>query len=236
MVTVLPQVSRLGEIALDILFPRYCVGCGKEGSFICDSCLRFQPLIMPPVCPLCGRPQASGILCPDCIRWRAAIDGIRSPFRFEGVIQQAVYQLKYRNLRSIAPMLAKFLFNFIETNSVPGEILVPVPLHKSRIRERGYNQSTLLAKELAKLSGLPLVQNSLVKHEKSMPQARSANVEERKKNVSGVFSISDGRLTGRSVILIDDVSTSGATLDACAGVLKKAGAASVWGLTLAREI
>ena len=112
MVTVLPQVSRLGEIALDILFPRYCVGCRKEGSFICDSCLRSQPLIAPPVCPLCGRPQASGILCSDCIRWKADIDGIRSPFRFEGVIQQAVYQLKYRNLRSIAPMLAGFLDHF----------------------------------------------------------------------------------------------------------------------------
>jgi len=236
MVTVLPQVSRLGEIALDILFPRYCVGCRKEGSFICDSCLLSQPLIVPPVCPLCGRPQASGILCSDCIRWKAEIDGIRSPFRFEGVIQQAVYQLKYRNLRAIAPMLAGLLYDFMKITPVRGDALVPVPLHKSRIRERGYNQSALLAKELAKLSGLPVIQNSLVKHEKSMPQARSANVEERKKNVSGVFSIRDERLTGRSVILIDDVSTSGATLDACAGVLKEAGVLSVWGLTLAREI
>jgi len=233
---VLPQVSRLGEIALDILFPRYCVGCGKEGSFICDPCLRSQPLIMPPVCPLCGRPQASGILCSDCIRWEADVDGIRSPFRFEGVIQQAVYQLKYRNLRSITPMLAGFLYDFMKINSIKGNVLVPVPLHKSRIRERGYNQSFLLVKELAKLSGLPVIRNSLVKHVRSLPQARSASVEDRKQNVSGVFSIRDQRLKGKTVILVDDVSTSGATLDACAGVLKEAGAVSVWGLTLAREI
>jgi competence protein ComFC len=233
---MLPQVSRLGEIALDILFPRYCVGCRREGSFICDSCLLYQPLVMPPVCPLCGRPQASGILCSDCIRWKAEIDGIRSPYRFEGVIQQAVYQLKYKNLRSIAPMLAGLLYDFMKLTPVRGDALVPVPLHKSRMRERGYNQSTLLAKELAKLSGLPIIQNSLVKREKSMPQAKSSNVEERKKNVSGVFSIRDGRLTGKAVILIDDVSTSGATLDACARALKEAGALSVWGLTLAREI
>lgn len=236
MVTVLPKVSRLGEIALDILFPRYCVGCGKEGAFICAPCLLSQPLLMPPVCPLCGRPQASGILCPDCIRWRAEIDGIRSPFRFEGVIQQAVYQLKYRNLRAITPMLAGFLYDFMKATPLQGDTLVPVPLHKSRIRERGYNQSALLATELEKLSGLPVILNSLVKHEKSIPQARSANVEERKKNVSGVFSVGDERLAGKSVILIDDVATSGATLDACAGVLKEAGALSVWGLTLAREI
>ena len=233
---MLPQVSRLGEIALDILFPRYCVGCRREGSFICDSCLLYQPLVMPPVCPLCGRPQASGILCSDCIRWKAEIDGIRSPYRFEGVIQQAVYQLKYKNLRSIAPMLAGLLYDLMKLTPVRGDALVPVPLHKSRMRERGYNQSTLLAKELAKLSGLPIIQNSLVKREKSMPQAKSSNVEERKKNVSGVFSIRDGRLTGKAVILIDDVSTSGATLDACARALKEAGALSVWGLTLAREI
>ena len=233
---MLPQVSRLGEIALDILFPRYCVGCKKEGSFICDSCLRAQPLIAPPVCPLCGRPQASSMLCSDCIRWKADIDGIRSPFRFEGVIQQAVYQLKYRNLRSIAPMLAGFLYDFMEKNPIQGEVLVPVPLHKSRIRERGYNQSTLLAKGLAKLCGLPVIHNSLVKHEKSLPQARTTSVEERKKNVSDVFSVRDEYLKGKAIILVDDVSTSGATLDACAGVLKEAGAVSVWGLTLAREI
>ena len=133
-------------------------------------------------------------------------------------------------------MLAGFLDHFIETSPIQGDVLVPVPLHKSRIRERGYNQSTLLAKELAKLSGLPVLHNSLVKHEKSAPQARSASVEERKKNVSGVFSVRDETIKGKAVILVDDVSTSGATLDACAGVLKEAGAISVWGLILAREI
>ncbi len=233
---MLPHVLKLGEKALDFLFPQYCVGCGKEGSFICGSCLQSQPLITPPICPLCGRPQTSGILCSGCVSWKAEIDGIRSPFRFESVIQQAVYQLKYRNLRSIATMLAGFLNDFMKTNPIDGNVLVPVPLHKSRVRERGYNQSYLLAKELAKLSGLPVIRNSLVKHTKSLPQARSANVEERKKNVSGVFSVHDRRLKGKEVILVDDVSTSGATLDACAAVLKETGAVSVWGLTLAREI
>jgi ComF family protein len=133
-------------------------------------------------------------------------------------------------------MLGGFLYDFMEKNPIQGDVLVPVPLHKSRIRERGYNQSTLLAKGLAKLCGLPVIHNSLVKHEKSLPQARTTSVEERMKNVSGVFSVRDEQLKGKVVILIDDVSTSGATLDACAGVLKEAGAASVWGLTLAREI
>ncbi|MFC2048467.1 double zinc ribbon domain-containing protein [Chloroflexota bacterium] len=106
MVSVLPQVARLGGIALNLLFPKWCVGCGKVGSFICHSCLISLPRVMPPLCPKCGSPQASDILCPSCVSWQAEIDGIRSPFRFDGVIRQAIYQLKYRNLRALAVPLA----------------------------------------------------------------------------------------------------------------------------------
>ena len=133
-------------------------------------------------------------------------------------------------------MLAGLLDDYMKAYPIPGDVLVPVPLHKSRIKERGYNQSNLLVKKLSNLTRLPTIQNSLVKHSKSFPQARSANVDERKKNVSGVFSVRDEQLKGKAVILVDDVSTSGATMDACAGVLKEAGALSVWGLTVAREI
>lgn len=190
---------------------------------------------MPPLCPLCGLPQASGNLCPGCTGWQTAIDGIRSPFRFEGIIRQAVYQLKYRNLRALAPLLAGFLFNYIAANRMPGDALVPVPLHKTRVRERGYNQSALLSGGLAKLSGLPVVDNSLVRCRHTPPQARTSSVNERRINVAGVFTCCDDRLAGKKVILIDDVSTSGATLGSCAQALKESGAESVWGLTLARE-
>jgi len=233
---VLPQVSKLGEKALNLLFPQWCIGCGKEGAYICTSCRRTLSAIMPPLCPLCGRPQPSSVLCPGCIAWQAQIDGIRSPFRFEGVIQQAVYQLKYRNLRALAAPLAGILSGYLAANPLPGDVLVPVPLHRKRIRERGYNQSGLLAKKLGKLIDMPVMDNCLVRYENTPPQARTDTVEERKTNVSGAFSCLDERLKGRQVILIDDVSTSGATLDACAAVLKESGAESVWGLVLAREI
>lgn len=236
MTRVLPQVVRLGEMALDLVFPQRCTGCGKTGSYICASCYRTLSFIMPPVCPLCGRPRSGGLLCPDCIRWQANINGIRSPFRFEGVIQQAIYSLKYRNLRAIAPLLASMLHGYLTRNPLPGDVLVPVPLHKARLRERGYNQSALVAKELGKLTGLPVDDNCLVKFRKSSPQAKTASVEERKANVAHAFACRSNRLLDKKVILVDDVSTSGATLDSCAGVLKEAGAKSVWGLTLAREI
>jgi ComF family protein len=232
---VLPRLSRIKGMALDLLFPRWCVGCGREGDFICPSCLKSLPRIMPPLCPRCGLPQSNADLCPGCRGGQAEIDGIRAPFRFDGVVRRAVHQLKYQNLRALAGLLAQLLSEYLLTNPLPGEVLVPVPLHPQRLRERGYNQSRLLAGELGKLAGLPVVDDCLVRERHSLPQARTASVAERRGNVAGAFACRY-RLEGGPVILIDDVATTGATLDACARALKEAGAASVWGLVLAREI
>ncbi len=233
---MLPQMPKLWRMALNLLFPKWCIGCGKEGDFICYSCLSLLPRVLPPLCPRCGRPQPSGIICPSCVSWQAEIDGIRSPFRFDGVMRQAIYQLKYRNLRALAPRLAQQLYDYLITNPVPGEVLVAVPLHRKRLRERGYNQSSLLARELGKLTSLPVVDDCLIRQRHAPPQARTSSVDDRKSNVAGAFTCYDHRLQDKQVLLVDDVATSGATLNACAVALKTAGAASVWGLALAREI
>jgi len=191
---------------------------------------------MPPLCPRCGKPQSSGILCSSCVSWQAEIDGIRSPFRFDGVMRQAIHQLKYRNLRTLAAPLARLLNDYLITSPVPGEVLVPVPLHRKRLRERGYNQSSLLARELGKLTSLPVVDDCLIRQRHAPPQTKTSTVDERQSNVADAFACGDQRLRDKQVLLIDDVSTSGATLDACAVALKAAGATSVWGLVLAREI
>jgi len=132
--------------------------------------------------------------------------------------------------------LAKLLQDYLVTNPMPGEVLVPVPLHQKRVRERGYNQSSLLVKELGKLTSLPVVDDCLVRQRHAPPQAKTSTVDERRSNVANAFTCRDCRLQGKQVLLIDDVSTSGATLDACAAALKATGATSVWGLVLAREI
>ena len=221
---------------MDSFFPRRCVGCGKVGDFLCPECVAKLPRLMPPFCPRCGRPQASGIVCPGCWQRPTEIDGIRSPFRFDEVIRKAIHELKYRNLRAISPRLAALLADYLKAKPLPGEALVSVPLHPRRLRERGYNQSSLIAAELGNRIDLPVIEDCLIRVKQAQPQVKAVDVEERRMNVADAFVCRDERVSGKQIILIDDVCTSGATLESCAAALKNSRAKSVWGLTLAREI
>ncbi|MGI2336175.1 MAG: ComF family protein [Dehalogenimonas sp.] len=152
------------------------------------------------------------------------------------MIKKAVHQFKYNNLRDLAGPLGAFLAEYLKNNDIQGEALVPVPLHKSRLRERGYNQSELLALMIHRLTDTPVFLDTLKKTRPTPSQAESPSVDVRRRSVVGAFQCYNNKLTGRSVILIDDVATSGATLNACAQVLVAAGARRVVALTLAREI
>jgi ComF family protein len=161
---------------------------------------------------------------------------VRSPFRFEGAIRKAVHELKYQNLAAIAAPLAGFMARYLEKEPIEADVLVPVPLHPRRFHDRAFNQSALLAGELGKRLGLPVDEACLIRARFNLPQARTKSLEERRANVAGVFACRGDSARGKRVLLIDDVSTSGATLNACAVALKSGGAKSVSGLTLAREI
>ena len=164
------------------------------------------------------------------------IDGIRSPFRFDGAMREAILSFKYRNVKALASLLAQLMTEYLVANPLPAEVLVPVPLHRRRLRQRGYNQASLLAVELGRLSSMPVVDGSLVRLRDTPAQTRTRSAEERQSNVAQAFFCRNQELAGKGVLLIDDVCTSGATLDACATALKAAGATSVWGLTVAREV
>ncbi len=233
---MLPPATGFTKAALDLLFPPYCIGCGREGSYICDRCRAELSFISPPVCAVCGRPLGPDNRCPGCISQPSSLDGIRAPFTFNGLVRRAIHALKYNNLRAAAPALASFLFDYLKDNPLPGDVLLPVPIHAKRLRERGYNQTVLMAKELGRLTDLPAVANCLVRRSYHQPQARAASAADRLASVADAFACANDRLKGKKVILIDDVSTSGATLNACAGALKSAGAESVWGLVLALEL
>ena len=230
------QLNQLKGRVADFLFPPHCLGCGREGDFLCIPCRRALPRLLPPLCPKCSRPLVQEDRCPICQRWRLEINGIRSPFLFQGVVRQAIHQLKYNNFKALASPLAQLLAEYVETRPLPVEVIVPIPLHSRRLRERGYNQSALLAQELGRLISLPVVEDSLFRLRDTPAQARAPNAEIRRSNVVGVFACCDEELKGKQVLLIDDVCTTGATLDSCAIALNRAGASSVWGLALAREV
>ena len=232
---MLPQILNLKRVALDLFFPAWCIGCGREGQYICHACREKLPLISPPICNKCGRPLTDENTCPGCIEEPVAIDGIRAPFLFQGVIRKAIHELKYRNLKAITLVLAGLLHDYLRENPISGDVLAPVPIHPKRLRERGYNQSSLILRELSRKNGLPVIEDCLVRTINTPPQVRAASARERRENIAGAFTCSNDKLKGKQVILVDDVSTSGATLNTCAEVLKEAGAASVWGLTMALE-
>lgn len=223
-------------MALDCLFPRLCVGCGRIGSYVCDRCERRRSFLSGPLCPRCGQPQASGLLCPSCVRRRSDISAIRSVFRFEGVIRRAVIELKYHNLRAIAPTLSAWMADRLIDEDFTPDLIVPVPLHPSRLRLRGYNQAALLARELGRLEGVEAAEDLLTRVRAGDSQVQTHDAEARRQNVAGAFTCTDTTVSGKRILVVDDVCTTGATLEACASALRDAGAAEVWGLTVAREV
>ena len=195
---------------------------------------------------LCARPPATqeAILRPVCLprpvvpcRWcrerQPAFEDIRAPFLFQGAIKTAVYEFKYRGVKAAAPQLAQLLANYLKSHPLAGHMIIPVPLDRRRLKGRGYNQSAVLAKELAKVTGIEVESRLLKRTKDALSQVHTASKNQRRDNVAGSFSCSHN-LSGKSVILIDDIATTGSTLSACASALKDSGAASVWGLVLAR--
>ena len=223
--------------SIDLLFPKRCVGCDVEGAFLCSECSDDLPLLEPPYCFICSQPgDLTMRLCRRCWERPLQIDGIRSPCRFEGAIRNAVHSLKYRNLRAMAPVLASLLADFVVSQSIEADLLIPAPLHPKRERSRGYNQSLLLARETGMLLNMEISNDALRRVQNNPSQASVSNEDERWANVANAFQASPDLVGGKRVIILDDVCTTGATLEACSLALKAAGALSVHGLTLAREV
>ncbi len=202
---------------LDVLFPVRCVGCGRSGAYICVACLAKAR--RPPPSP----PPESGPLADVLV-----------PFAYAGVVRTAVQHLKYRGLRSLVPEMARPMAWELAVTVPPPFTLVPVPLHPARRRERGFNQAELLARELARLLDAPLSTGALRRTKDTSSQVSTSTRAERLRNVRDAFAATDG-MDGATVVLVDDVTTTGATLLAAAQALLSAGAARVYGLTFAHE-
>ena len=227
-------LEAVGRFVLDLLFPLRCLGCGEEGEIICEMCRRRLLRISPPFCPKCGKPLLREGICGECYRERA-FDGMRSALFFAGLIREAVHQFKYQGIKALADPLGDMLTECFLRYAIPADVVVPVPLHPKKLRERGYNQAGLLGRRMARNLGLPFDDRTLIKARETPPQVGLSR-EERLRNVKGAFACRDGALAGRRVVLVDDVITTGATAESCAEALRRGGASSVWIFSLAREI
>ncbi len=229
--------QKISEPLLDLLSPPVCLNCKAAGSWFCQNCVAEVDLIQFPVCERCGTPWSDRLQ--SCIQCEnnplQHLDGIRSAAYFENnPIRSAIHYLKYKNHKAVAPILGEILAEACRRFDLMTDVLIPVPLHVSRYRERGYNQSELVAEQLAKILELPVNTDTLHRIRKTKSQMQ-LGAGERHRNVMNAFSCSNGELSGRSVLIIDDVCTTGSTLDACADALKQSGVAVVWGVTLARS-
>ncbi len=231
-------LTDLAESISDLLYPPQCVSCQADSTWFCANCKAALSYITPPVCNKCGYPIAKqASFCHQCqTNPLNYLNAVRSAAFFDyGALKTAIHQFKYQGItilyRDFAPMLADCYSN----HQLNSDVIVPVPLHKSRYKERGYNQAALLAQGLSKLIGLPVNHKALVRHRITKTQM-TLKAAERKINVSNAFVCQSTALKGKKILLIDDVCTTGATLDACAQALKQANASAVYGLTLARAV
>jgi ComF family protein len=220
---------------LDLLFPPNCISCKAANSWLCQTCLSRILFITSPVCQRCGTPIGIEAACRQCKNNPLqALDGIRAASFFENnPIRPAIHFLKYRNHKAVASILATILAEAYRRYELAADVIVPVPLHPSRLRERGYNQSELLARALGAILVLP-VDTSTLQRTRQTKSQMTLDAYERHQNVAEAFACSNATLSGQRVLLIDDVCTTGSTLEVCAHALKQSGVASVWGLTLAK--
>lgn len=237
----------VGEAIKNILFPKVCLGCGKIGSYFCPNCSKQFPNLRryDTICPVCTKLAVGGATHPRC-QTKYSPDGLSVIFHYDGAIRKAIKMIKYRRMNDLIGELSEIVttvllennnryvvFNkFVELSKLT---IVAVPLFNTRKKERWFNQSEEIGKTLAKKWNLEFQPDVLLKIKQTKPQAGLTR-DERLKNVKNAFSLAPNsqQLTPNSLILVDDVWTTGATMRECVNVLKRGGAKRVWCLTVAR--
>ncbi|MDO8530028.1 MAG: ComF family protein [bacterium] len=238
-------MDNIKEFLLELLFPSFCLDCKKEGSFLCTDCKATLEISEYNYC-LCSQhplrlPSAAG-KCSRCQGKKLSGLYFALPYKEKFLTRKLIYQFKYEPyLKSLSKVLAEILLEHfvIAKNNTQAiwenSIFIPVPLQIKKQKDRGYNQAQELAKELGQTLSLPLITDNLVKIKATAPQME-LSAKERQENLIGVFTIKNpAKIAGKKVFLVDDVYTTGATMEECARVLRAAGAKSVWGIAIARE-
>lgn len=235
------MIRKIKNFFLDLFFPKLCLGCQKEGSYLCQDCLSLLEISKSQFC-LCKEPKRipQAGKCPNC-RSRK-LSGLFAALPYQNpLLQKLIKQLKYEpHLKELAKTLASLIithFQILEkspTEIGKGKILVPLPLAKRKLRKRGFNQAEEIARELAKIWKIPLISDCLVKIKETLAQV-DLSENQREENIKGAFLVKNkNKIRGKKILLVDDVYTSGATMEEAAKVLIEAGAKEVWGVVVAR--
>lgn len=219
---------------LDLLFPPVCGGCSKPGSRWCMDCQKRVNILDGILCEICGLPQDKPGVCGTCLAERPRFRALRAWAVFSGPIQPALHRLKYRRDVSMGDAFASQMMPFVRSLNWKIDVVIPVPLGRQRLKERGYNQVGMIAKPLALALGMRYAPDGLMRRKETRSQVGLTKVE-RKANVQNAFQAGVG-MNGKSILIMDDVSTTGSTLSAGAEALYSAGATDVYALTVARAL
>ncbi len=229
---------------LDLIFPKRCVNCRKIGSYICDNCFSCIELFQEHVCPVCLKRSITGETHPGCIS-AYCLDGLIAGVVYKGVVRRLIHSFKFNPyLSDLLSVTGAIFAEMVSQNELFVKVLhshpivTVVPLYSQKQKKRGYNQAELLGRFLSEQMKLEINEKILQRTKNTKPQF-TLDKEERFKNILGVFEINkffQKQINNKTVILIDDLSTSCATLRECAKVLKRNGAKKVYGVTFAREI
>ena len=219
--------------SLDLLYPPDCGGCGRRGSLWCETCHGKVQQLNNNICALCGQPWDSPGLCFRCREEKPHFSCLRSWAVYDGPLREAIRALKYQRNISLGIVLSDPLHEMFDRLAWQIDAVIPVPLGVARLQERGYNQAILIARPLALRIGKPLMSNSLIRVRETRTQVGLSHIQ-RRDNVANAFWADAQSVGNLNVLLVDDVATSSATLNACAQALLRAGSQDVYCLTLAR--
>lgn len=236
-------IQPLIDAVLDFIYPRVCVCCNHEleldESFICQSCEDSLTYIQTPICFACGSPvfRESVERCDNCLREHIYYDQIRSELDYnDELVRQMIHAFKFEYMNSMVSGLSKYLILAYEQYYTHEqiELILSVPLHKSRLRQREFNQAHLLAKHFANEIHLPLRDDLAIRNRSTQPQSQ-LKPDERMKNVKDAFSIlNPDEVSGKTILIIDDIVTTGSTVNEMSKVLRECGATRILVLSLAR--
>ena len=240
-----PATRRLGRGLLDLVLPPLCLACRRpveENGALCAGCWSEVTFIAPSHCAVCGFPfeydPGDDAVCAACAGSPPAYDRARAVLRYDDASRSLVLGFKHGDQTYAAPAFGRWLARGGAALAATADVLVPVPLHRFRLMRRRYNQAMLLARRVGRECGVLVDPDLLVRRRPTATQGR-LSPSARRRNVQGAFTLrpgAAGRIDGRHVLLLDDVLTTGATVEECARVLRRGGAAAVDVLTLARVV